>query len=101
MPSTTRKNQSALVAILQARIDAEKVSVWNPSESSVQRALWVDNTSALTLDEGSFNALEGEAFAGEGDGSYQACEKRLLSVPPTSVFLSKANRKRRTSASPE
>ena len=61
---TIRKNQSALVPILQARIDAEKVSVWNPSESSVLRALWVDNTSALTLDGGSFNVLEGDAFAG-------------------------------------
>ena len=45
---TIRKNQSALVPILQSRIDAEKVSVWNPSESSVLRALWVNNTSNLT-----------------------------------------------------
>src|SRR6202041_2858316 len=29
---TIRKNQSAMVPILQARIDAEKVSVWNPSQ---------------------------------------------------------------------
>ena len=63
---TIRKNQSALVPILQARIDAEKVSVWNPSQSAVLRALWLDNTSELTLDGGSFNVLEGDAFAGEG-----------------------------------
>lgn len=56
---TIRKNQSALVPILQSRIDAEKVSVWNPSDSSVLRALWIDNTSGLTLDGGSFNVLEG------------------------------------------
>jgi archaellum component FlaC len=77
---TIRKNQSALVPILQARIDAEKVSVWNPSESSVLRALWVDNTSVLTLDGGSFNVLEGDAFAGEGlMDPIKPGEKRLLS----------------------
>ncbi len=77
---TIRKNQSALVPILQSRIDAEKVSVWNPSESSVLRALWVNNTSDLTLDGGSFNVLEGDAFAGEGlMDAIKPGEKRLLS----------------------
>jgi archaellum component FlaC len=77
---TIHKNQSALVPILQARIEAEKVSVWSPSESSVLRALWVDNTSALTLDGGSFNVLEGDAFAGEGlMDPIKPGEKRLLS----------------------
>lgn len=79
-PVTIRKNQSALVPILQSRIDAEKVSVWNPSESSVLRALWLDNTSSLTLDGGSFNVLEGDAFAGEGlMDAIKPGEKRLLS----------------------
>jgi hypothetical protein len=77
---TIRKNQSALVPILQARIDAEKVSVWNPSQSSVLRALWLENTSALTFDGGSFNVLEGDAFAGEGlMDPIKPGEKRLLS----------------------
>jgi hypothetical protein len=77
---TIRKNQSALVPILQSRIAAEKVSVWNPSDSSVLRALWVDNTSGLTLDGGSFNVLEGDAFAGEGlMDPIKPGEKRLLS----------------------
>jgi hypothetical protein len=77
---TIRKYQSALVPILQSRIDAEKVSVWNPSESSVLRALWVSNTSDLTLDGGSFNVLEGDAFAGEGlMDAIKPGEKRILS----------------------
>jgi hypothetical protein len=77
---TIRKSQSALVPILQTRIDAEKVSVWNPSQSSVLRALWVENTSALTFDGGSFNVLEGDAFAGEGlTDPIKPGEKRLLS----------------------
>ncbi|HTS36156.1 MAG TPA: DUF4139 domain-containing protein [Candidatus Solibacter sp.] len=77
---TIRKNQSALVPILQTRIDAEKVSVWNPSESAVLRALWLDNTSSLTLDGGSFNVLDGNAFAGEGlMDAIKPGEKRILS----------------------
>lgn len=77
---TIRKNQSALVPILQARIDAEKVSVWNPSERAVLRALWLDNTSNLTLDGGSFNVLEGDAFAGEGlMDAIKPGEKRIMS----------------------
>ena len=77
---TIRKNQSAMVPILQSRVEAEKVSVWNPSESSVRRALWVENTSNLTLDGGSFNVLEGDAFAGEGlMDTIKPGEKRLLS----------------------
>jgi hypothetical protein len=77
---TIHKNQSALVPILQSRIDAEKVSVWNPTDSSVLRALWLDNTSNLTLDGGSFNVLEGDAFAGEGlMDAIKPGEKRLLS----------------------
>ena len=77
---TIRKNQSALVPILQSRLDAEKVSVWNPVESRALRALWVENTSHLTLDGGSFNVLEGDAFAGEGlMDPIKPGEKRLLS----------------------
>ena len=77
---TIHKNQSALVPILQSRIDAEKVSVWNPSDSSVLRALWAHNTSNLTLDGGTFNVLEGDAFAGEGlMDAIKPGEKRLLS----------------------
>jgi hypothetical protein len=46
----------------------------------VLRALWVDNTSNLTFDGGSFNVLEGDAFAGEGlMDAIKPGEKRLLS----------------------
>jgi archaellum component FlaC len=77
---TIKKNQSALVPILQSRIEAKKVSVWNPAESSVLRALWVNNTSDLTLDGGSFNVLEGDAFAGEGlMDAIKPGEKRIMS----------------------
>ncbi|MGB9067445.1 MAG: carboxypeptidase regulatory-like domain-containing protein [Candidatus Acidiferrales bacterium] len=79
---TIRKNESALVPIVQARVDAEKVSLWNTSLGSARplRALWLTNSSALTLDSGSFSVLEGEAFAGEGlTDAIKPGEKHLLS----------------------
>jgi hypothetical protein len=77
---TIHKNQSALVPILQARVDADKVSVWNPNEGHALRALWLNNTSGLTLDGGSFNVLDDNAFAGEGlMDPIKPDEKRLLS----------------------
>ena len=76
---TIGKNQSALVPILQAHIDAEKVTLWNP-ESAPLRALWIKNTSGQVLDAGSFNVLEAETFAGEGVlETIHPDERRLLS----------------------
>ncbi len=79
---TIHKNESALVPIVQAHVGAEKVSLWNPSLGSARplRALWLTNSSALTLDGGSFSVLEDEAFAGEGiTDPIKPGEKRLLS----------------------
>jgi hypothetical protein len=76
---TIGKNQSALVPILQAHIEAEKVTLWNP-ESAPRRALWIKNTSGQVLDAGSFNVLESETFAGEGVlETIHPDERRLLS----------------------
>lgn len=57
---TLKKNQSALVPIAQTDIQAEKVSLWNSTAQAGRplRALWLTNTSALTLDGGSFSVLE-------------------------------------------
>jgi hypothetical protein len=91
---TIRKNQSALVPILQTRMDAERVSLWNPSQDSVLRALWLDNNSSLTLDGGSFNVLEGDAFAGEGLlDAIKPGEKRLLSYAADLGLLVDAKQK--------
>ena len=91
---TIRKNQSAMVPILQARIDAEKVSVWNPSQPSVLRAFWINNSTDLTLDGGSFNVLEADAFAGEGlMDPIKPGEKRLLSYAADLGLLVEAKQK--------
>ena len=55
--TTIGKNQSALVPILAARVEAEKVSLWNESDRISLRALWLTNTSGLTVDAGTFNVL--------------------------------------------
>jgi Carboxypeptidase regulatory-like domain len=76
---TIGKNQSALVPILQAHIEAEKVTLWN-RESAPLRALWIKNTSGQVLDAGSFNVLEADTFAGEGVlETIHPDERRLLS----------------------
>ncbi len=79
---TIHKNESALVPIAQVHVATEKVSLWNASLNSPRplRALWLTNSSALTLDGGSFSVLENEAFAGEGlTDAIKPGEKRLLS----------------------
>jgi len=79
---TLKKNQSALVPIAQTEMEAEKVSLWNGTAYAGRplRALWLKNTSSLTLDGGSFSVLEGEVFAGEGlTDPIKPGERRLLS----------------------
>jgi hypothetical protein len=91
-PVTIRKNQSALVPIVQARVDAEKVTLWSPSEGRPVRALWLTNSSGLTLDGGSFNVLESNTFAGEGlTDPIKPGEKRLLSYAVDLGVLIDAN----------
>ena len=79
-PVTIHKNQSALVPILQARIDAEKVTLWSPGKPRPLRALWLTNSSGLTLDGGTFSIQEAQTFAGEGlMDAIRPNEKRLIS----------------------
>jgi len=81
-PISIQKNRSALVPVVQSEIGAEKVSVWNEQAGlrRPQRALWITNSSGLTLDGGSFSVLEEETFAGEGIfDQIRPDEKRLVS----------------------
>jgi hypothetical protein len=81
-PVTIRKNQSALVPIASGDVEAEKVSLWTAGSRTTRplRAIWLRNTTALTLDAGTFSIVEGQAFAGEGlMDSLKAGERRLLS----------------------
>jgi hypothetical protein len=78
---TIGKNQSALVPILQSRIEADKVTLWTAnSNQPALRALWIKNASGLTLDSGTFNIIDNGTFAGEGLlQTVHPDERRLLS----------------------
>jgi len=80
-PVTIRKSQSALVPIVSAAVEAERVSVWNATAPGpVRSALWVTNSTPFTLDGGSFSVLEDSTFTGEGlMDTVKPGEKRLLS----------------------
>jgi hypothetical protein len=79
-PVTIPRNGSALVPILQTKIQAEQVTLWSPSEPMPLRALWITNSSDLTLDRGSFSIVENGAFGGEGLlETIHPGERRLLS----------------------
>jgi hypothetical protein len=93
-PITIRKNRSALVPIVQSPIAAEKVSIWNEQAGfpRPQRALWLTNSSGLTLDGGSFSVMEDETFAGEGIFEpIRPGEKRLVSYA-TDLALNASSR---------
>ena len=96
-PVTILKNQSALVPILQAKVATDPVTIVsyaNGRAAQPLRALWITNTSGLTLDRGSFSIVESGVpdgrslsggvqdgnFAGEGLlDPIHPNEKRLLS----------------------
>lgn len=81
-PITVTKNQSALVPIVSAEIDAEKVSLWNRGAGNGRplRAVWLTNATGLTLDGGSMALIDSDAFAGEGlIETLKPGERRLLS----------------------
>ena len=79
---TIKRNQSALVPILNTAVDAERVSLWTRPEGTGRplRAVWLTNSSALTLDGGTFAVVDAGAFAGEGlIDPLKPGEKRLVS----------------------
>jgi hypothetical protein len=82
-PVTIRKNESALVPILQAKVKADRVTLVTSNGNATSqplRALWLTNTSGLTLDRGSFSIVENGNFGGEGLlDPIHPDEKRLLS----------------------
>jgi hypothetical protein len=79
-PVTIHKNESAMVPILQETLPSERVTLWSRSEPVPFRAIWLENTSKLTFDRGSFSIFESGVFAGQGllDPIHPG-EKRLLS----------------------
>ena len=61
------QNRSAMVPIVSAPVTAERVSLWNRSEAGTRprRALWLTNSSGLTLDAGTVAVIDPPGCARE------------------------------------
>src|SRR5262245_61942913 len=66
-PVTVRRDRSALIPILQTKMDGERVSVYNEASrrDRPMHGIRLKNTSALTLEGGSLTVIDGDAYAGE------------------------------------
>ncbi len=66
-PVTVPRDRSALIPILQTRMEGERVSIFN-EQSPAHRpmsGMLLKNTSSLTLEDGSLTVIDGDAYAGE------------------------------------
>jgi hypothetical protein len=77
------------VPIINAQVEAERVSVWNASTGQRPRsAVWLTNATPYTLDGGAFSVLEEATFTGEGlMDPVKPGEKRLLSYASDLALL--------------
>jgi hypothetical protein len=64
---TVLRGRSVLIPILQTRMEAEPVSIYNQSARADRpmSGLRLKNTSVLTLEGGSLTVIDGNAYAGE------------------------------------
>jgi hypothetical protein len=81
-PVTVRRDRSALIPILQTRMEGSRVSVFNQADgrSRPMSGLLLKNTSPLTLEGGALTVIDGDAYAGEALlERLKPDEKRLIS----------------------
>jgi hypothetical protein len=81
-PVTIRRNESALLPILQSDVAGEKVSIYKATDNEPhpRLAFWLKNSSGATLDAGPVTVIDTNTFAGEGlIETVQPGESRLLS----------------------
>jgi hypothetical protein len=66
-PVTVRKDRSALIPILQTKMEGERVSLFNEAtrRDRPMNGIRLKNTSKLTLEGGALTVLDGDAYAGE------------------------------------
>ncbi|HEV7744945.1 MAG TPA: hypothetical protein VGO56_08105 [Pyrinomonadaceae bacterium] len=66
-PVTVPRDRSALIPILQTRMEGERVSVYREAERADRpmSGLLLKNTSPLTLENGALTVIDGDAYAGE------------------------------------
>ncbi|HBB93754.1 MAG TPA: hypothetical protein DC054_00025 [Blastocatellia bacterium] len=66
-PVTVPRNRSALIPILQTRMEGERVSIYNEGNRGdrAMGGMLLKNTSSLTLEGGAMTVIDGDAYAGE------------------------------------
>ncbi|MBK9769085.1 MAG: hypothetical protein IPP63_19935 [Chloracidobacterium sp.] len=66
-PVTVEKNRSALIPIVQTKMDGERVSIYNESARRDRpfSGVLLKNMTNLTLESGSLTVIDGNAYAGE------------------------------------
>jgi len=64
---TVKRNQSALVPILQRPFEGKRVAVYNPEvrEKNPMSAVLFENTTGMTLEAGPLTVFEGDSYVGE------------------------------------
>jgi hypothetical protein len=80
-PVTIKRNSSALIPILQNQIEGESVSLYNQEarEQNPMSALYLNNTTGLTLESGPLTVIENDTYAGEALTSrIKPGEKRFI-----------------------
>lgn len=89
-PVTVLRDRSALIPILQTRMEGERVSIYRSTEDSGSEGvayahrpmsgMLLKNTSPLTLEDGSLTVIDGDAYAGEALlERLKPAEERLIS----------------------
>ena len=66
-PVTVLRDRSALIPILQTRMEGERVSIYNEGarQDRPMGGMLLKNTSPLTLEGGALTVIDGDAYAGE------------------------------------
>ncbi|MEP6903639.1 MAG: hypothetical protein ABJA66_18090, partial [Actinomycetota bacterium] len=81
-PVTVLRDRSALIPIIQTKMDGERVSVYNESvrQDRPFSGVLLKNMTNLTLESGSLTVIDGNAYAGEAlMERLKAKEQRLIS----------------------
>lgn len=81
-PVTVLRDRSALIPIIQTKMDGERVAVYNETvrQDRPFSGVLLKNISNLTLESGSMTVIDGDAYAGEAlMERLKAKEQRLIS----------------------
>lgn len=81
-PITVPRDRSALIPILQTRMEGERVSIYNEGNrrDRAMGGMLLKNTSPLTLEGGALTVIDGDAYVGEAlMERLKPAEQRLIS----------------------